>query len=160
MTFNLNKANQQANALIATQKVKLISYIGFFVIGFVIASVVLMMIQSVLALNAQLVTAISIVIGAYSAVYKFIKHEHRALSATEINQLTLGSIGIVWLLTTLYFLALWLLIFDVFNREVFVEMARQQPLPLLFALTLVILLTLLGARLSIWAMNLLLAPKE
>ena len=138
---------------------KLTLYVGFFALGFIIASVLFMMIQSKFTLNSQLVTGLSIVIGAYVAVYKFKKHRRRALTTKEINRLTLSSTAIVWLLTALYFLCLWLLVFDTASREVLLEMSRQQPLPLLMALAVMTVFTLVITRLSLWAITHLLAPK-
>ena len=142
---------------IATPKLTL--YVGFFALGFIIASVLFMMIQSKLTLNAQLVTALSIAIGAYVAVYKFTKHQRRALTSKEINRLTFSSTAIVWLLAALYFLCLWLLVFDTASREVLLEMSRQQPLPLIMALAAMTVFTLVITRLSLWAITYLLTPK-
>ena len=135
-------------------------YVGFFALGFIIASVLFMMIQSKFAINSQLITGLSIVIAAYVTVYKFVKHQQRALTAKEINRLTVRSTAIVWLLAVLYFLCLWLLVFDVVSREVLIDMTRQQPMPLLLALAMIIIFTLLITRLSLWAINHLLAPKH
>lgn len=135
-------------------------YVGFFALGFIIASVLFMMIQSKFAINSQLITGLSIVIAAYVTVYKFVKHQQRALTAKEINRLTVRSTAIVWLLAVLYFLCLWLLVFDVVSREVLIDMMRQQPMPLLLALAMIIIFTLLITRLSLWAINHLLAPKH
>ena len=98
--------------------------------------------------------------GAYVAIYKFVKHQQRALTAKEINRLTVRSTAIIWLLAALYFLCLWLLVFDAVSREVLIDMTRQQPMPLLFALAMIIVFTLLVTRLSLWAINHLLAPKH
>ena len=65
---------------------------------------------------------------------------------------------VVWLLTGLYFLALWFLLFDDISREVLLAMAKQQPLPLLSALVMIVVLSLVSARISIWAFNRLLDP--
>ena len=135
-------------------------YVGFFALGFIIASALFMMIQSKITLNSQLITGLSIVMGAYVAIYKFVKHQQRALTAKEINRLTVRSTAIIWLLAALYFLCLWLLVFDAVSREVLIDMTRQQPMPLLFALAMIIVFTLLVTRLSLWAINHLLAPKH
>lgn len=66
----------------------------------------------------------------------------------------------VWLLTAIYFLGIWFFLFDVVNREVLVEMAMQQPLPLVSALVMILVLTFISARISIWALNRLLDPKR
>lgn len=118
-----------------------------------------MMIQTKIALSAQLVTVVSVLMGAFIAVHKFIKHQHRPLNRSEINRLTFGSVGGVWLLTMIYLIGLWFLIFDDVSREVLREMSMQQPLPLLGALVLILVLTLVSARLGIWLFNRLLASK-
>lgn len=156
--LNKPKAAPLYHQPLATTKLTL--YVGFFALGFIIASVLFMMIQSRLTLNSQLVTGLSIVMGAYVAVYKFIKHQRRALTTKEINRLTFSSTAIVWLLTALYFLCLWLLVFDTASREVLLDMSQQQPLPLLIALAVMIVFTLLVTRLSLWAISHLLAPKH
>lgn len=160
MTPNLSKADLPPHLAAPVQKVKLKLYVGFFTLGFVIASVLFMMIQNVFTLNPQLVTGLSIVTGAYVAVFKFIKHQQRVLSTSEANWLTLSSTLVVWLLTALYFLGLWLFLFDAASREVLTEMTLQQPMPLLFALVLMIVLTLIFARFSIWLFNVLLNPNS
>ena len=133
-SLNKLKTAPSAQPPATTTTTKLTLYVGFFALGFIIASALFMMILSKFTLNAQLVTGLSIAIGAYVAVYKFTKHQRRALTTKEINRLTLSSIAIVWLLTALYFLCLWLLVFDTASREVLLEMSRQQSLPLLMAL--------------------------
>lgn len=158
-TPNLNKNKAQAPYKGQVSKTKLTQYVGFFAVGFIISSAILMIIQSQFALNAQLVAGISIVVGAYVAVYKFIKHKQRALSTDETNRLSISSTGIVWLLTALYFAGLWLFLFDDASREVLLEKATEQTLPLIVALAMMVTFTLVGARLSIWALNRLLAPK-
>lgn len=140
------------------KKTTLAPYIGYFGIGYVLASAIMMLVQSKIVLNPQLVTALSIFIGAYIAVHKFIKHQKRALSRPESNLLTLGGAGVVWLLSLIYFLALWFWVFDTASRETLIEMATLQPMPLLFAAIIMIVLTLVTARLSIWVLNLLLNP--
>ena len=143
----------------ATQP-KLMLYIGFFAVGYMLASAVFMMIQTKLALNAQLVTVLSIVLGAYIAVHKFIKHQQRALDRGEINRLMFGGVIVVWLLTTVYFLGIWVFLFDAISREVLLEMSMQQPLPLISALIMILVLSLVSARISIWAINRLLDPNR
>ena len=139
---------------------KLTQYVGFFTVGYILTSAIFMMIQTKLALNSQLVTVLSIIIGAYIAVSKFIKHQQRALKKSEINRLTLSGVAVVWLLTAIYFLGIWFFLFDAVNREVLVEMAMQQPLPLVSALVMILVLTFISARISIWALNRLLDPKR
>ncbi|MBP6495779.1 MAG: ABZJ_00895 family protein [Psychrobacter sp.] len=143
----------------ATQP-KLMLYVGFFAVGYILASAVFMMIQTKLALNAQLVTVLSIVLGAYIAVHKFIKHQQRALDRGEINRLMFGGVIVVWLLTMVYFLGIWVFLFDAISREVLLEMSMQQPLPLISALIMILLLSLVSARISIWAINRLLDPNR
>lgn len=139
---------------------KLAQYIGFFAVGYILASAIFMMIQTKLALNSQLVTVLSIIVGAYIAVNKFIKHQQRALNRNEINRLMLGGVAVVWVLTAIYFLGIWFFLFDAVNREVLVEMAMQQPLPLVSALVMILVLTFISARISIWALNRLFDPKR
>ena len=143
----------------ATQP-KLMLYVGFFAVGYILASAVFMMIQTKLALNAQLVTVLSIVLGAYIAVHKFIKHQQRALDRGEINRLMFGGVIVVWLLTMVYFLGIWVFLFDAISREVLLEMSMQQPLPLISALIMIVVLSLVSARISIWAINRLLDPNR
>ena len=143
-----------------TTQPKLMFYVGFFAVGYILASAVFMMIQTKLALNAQLVTVLSIVLGAYIAVHKFIKHQQRALDRGEINRLMFGGVIVVWLLTTVYFLGIWVFLFDAISREVLLEMSIQQPLPLISALIMIVVLSLVSARISIWAINRLLDPNR
>lgn len=139
---------------------KIALYGGFFAIGYILASVIFMMIQTKLPLNSQLVTVISIFVGSYIAVSKFIKHQQRALKKSEINRLTVGGVAVVWLLTLIYFLGIWFWLFDAVSREVLSEMAMQQPLPLLSSLILILVLTLVSTRISLWLLNRLLDPKQ
>ena len=139
---------------------KLAQYVGYFAIGYTLASAIFMMIQTKLALNAQLVTVLSIVLGAYIAVHKFIKHQQRALDRDEINRLMFGGVIVVWLLTMVYFLGIWVFLFDSISREVLLEMSMQQPLPLISALIMILVLSLVSARISIWAINRLLDPNR
>ena len=157
-TSNLKKnlPLNDINPIVAT---KLTQYVGFFAIGYILATSIFMMVQTKFALSSQLVTVISILVGAYIAVHKFVKHQHRALNRSEINRLTLGSMGSVWLLTAVYVFALWVFVFDAVSREVLLDMTRQQPLPLLGAVVMILLLTLVSARLGIWVFNRALAPK-
>lgn len=156
--LNKSKAKNMPKQQLASTALTL--YVGFFALGFIIASALFMIIQSKITLSSQLITGLSIVMAAYVAVYKFIKHQQRALTAKEINRLTVRSTAIVWLLAALYFLCLWLLVFDAISREVLIDMTRQQPMPLLLALAMIIIFTLLITRLSLWAINHLLAPKH
>lgn len=155
----LSKRHVQPNRSGQLEKTRLVQYVGFFAIGYVLSSAVFMMVQSKIAVSSQLVTVLSILIGAYIAVRKFIKHQQRALTASEINRLTMGSIGAVWFATIIYLFSLWILLFDAIDREVLLEMTAQQPLPLLSALVMILLLTLVSARIGIWVFNRLLTPK-
>lgn len=139
---------------------KMAPYIGFFAVGYVLASSIFMMVQTKFALNSQLVTVVSIIVGAYIAVHKFIKHQQRALDKKEINRLMFGGVAVVWLLTMVYFLGIWFFLFDAVSREVLTEMAIQRPLPLLSALVMILVLSLVSARLSILLINRLLNPKQ
>ena len=142
----------------ATNQPKTMLYVGFFAVGYMLASAMFMMIQTKFALNPQLVTVLSIVLGAYVAVHKFIKHQQRALYRDEINRLMFGGVIVVWLLTMVYFLGIWVFLFDAISREVLLEMSMQQPLPLISALVMILVLSLVSARISIWAINRLLDP--
>ncbi len=143
---------------LASSQPKLAQYIGFFAIGYILASAIFMMIQTKIALNSQLVMAVSIIVGAYIAVSKFIKHQQRALAKNEINRLMLGGITVIWLLTVLYFLAIWFWLFDAVSREVLLEMAMARPFPLLSSLVLMLVFTLVSTRISLWAINRFLNP--
>lgn len=156
---NLHKPNMPSTYHPIAQNVKLTLYVGVFTVGYVIASVLFMMLQTQIAVSPQLVTLLSILVGAYIAVHKFVKHQARALSKSEISRLTFGGTAVVWLMTALYFLAIWLWLFDSANRQVFIEMSMQQPLPLLLAFVVIMLLTFISAFMSIWVFNRLLAPK-
>lgn len=156
---NLSKKNTQSSLVQQPLNTKLSQYVVFFTLGYILASAVFMMIQTKVALSSQIVTVLSVLAGAYIAVHKFLKHQRRPLTNSEINRLTLGSVAVVWLITAIYFLGLWLFLFDAISREVLLEMATQKPLPLLSALVMILVLTLVSARLGIWAINRLLAPK-
>ena len=142
----------------ATNQPKMMLYVGFFAVGYMLASAVFMMIQTKFALNPQLVTVLSIILGAYIAVHKFVKHQQRALYRDEIKRLMFGGVIVVWLLTMVYFLGIWVFLFDAISREVLLEMSMQQPLPLISALVMILVLSLVSARISIWAINRLLDP--
>ena len=157
--LNIKKSSPISNPQIAAKTPKLTPYVSFFAIGYILATSLFMIIQSKVALSAQLVTVVSILVGSYIAVLKFIKHQKRALNRSEINRLTMASVGVVWLLTCLYLIVLWFWLFDSVSREVLLEMTQQQPLPLLGALMMIIVLTLVSGRLGIWIFNRLLAPK-
>ena len=139
---------------------KLRLYIGFFAVGYIITSAIFMVVQTKLALNAQIITVLSIIVGAYIAVHKFIKHQQRALDRSEINRLMFGGVIVIWLLTIVYFLGIWFFLFDAVSREVLLDMSMQQPLPLLSALVMILVLSLVSARISIWAINRLLDPNR
>ena len=142
----------------ALNQPKMMLYVGFFAVGYMLASAIFMMIQTKFALNPQLVTVLSIILGAYIAVHKFVKHQQRALYRDEIKRLMFGGVIVVWLLTMVYFLGIWVFLFDAISREVLLEMSMQQPLPLISALVMILVLSLVSARISIWAINRLLDP--
>lgn len=154
-----SQTKSAAAATLQSQQSSLSRYVGFFAIGYVLASALFMLVQAQLPLNPQLITVLSVVVGAYIAVHKFVKHHQRALSSAEINRISIGGTIAVWLLTLIYFLGLWLWLFDAASREVLLEMTMQQPLPLVAALVMMLLLSAISARVAIWAMNRLLAPK-
>lgn len=156
---NLSKHNAQSNPTRLPQQVKLTQYVGFFTVGFILSNTIAILMQSKFTLNPYLVMVLSILVGTYIAVHKFIKHHYRTLNRSEINRLTFGSIGVVWLLTAIYLLGLWFWVLDAISREVLMEMTAEQPLPLLVALVMMIVLTLVSARISIYIFNRLLAPK-
>ena len=157
--LNLNQPNTPLKPDLPSKTPKLTPYVRFFAIGYILATSIFMLIQSKVAISAQLVTVLSILVGAYIAVLKFTKHQHRALNRSEINRLSMASVGAVWLLTGFYLLLLWFWLFDAVSREVLLEMTQQQPLPLLGALMMIIVLTLVSARLGIWIFNRILTPK-
>lgn len=152
--------NKQKLLLEKGSKPSLLQYVGFFAVGYLLTSAIFMIIQLQFPLNPHLITVISVVIGAYTAVYKFIKHQQRALTMSESNRLTVGGTGAVWLLTAIYFLILWFWLFDAANRAVFMEMSKQQPLPLIAALVVILVVTLVSARIGILATNRLLDPNR
>lgn len=156
---NLSKSNTQSVISPSAPPVKLAQYLGFFMVGYILASALLMLLQTKIALNPQLVTLLSILVGAFIAVHKFSKHQRRAIRKDEMIKLAIGGTVIVWLLNALYFLAIWLWLFDEANRQVFIEMSLQQPLPLLVALIAIMLLTFVSAGVGIWLFNRLLAAK-
>ncbi|MEN6671256.1 ABZJ_00895 family protein [Psychrobacter sp. B38] len=162
-TLSKSKAHVSHNGLAQNPPLawaSLAQYVGFFTVGFVLASAIFMIIQTQIALNAQLVMVLSIIVGAYIAVHKFIKHQQRAMGRGEINRLVIGGVAAVWVLTVIYFLAIWFWLFDAVSREVLIEMTQQQPLPLLSSFIMILVLTLVSARISIWALNRLLDPKR
>ena len=158
-TPNLSKHQMKTNHVEQAQKISLMQYVGFFAIGYVLASALFIMIQTQVMLNPQLVTTLSVLTGSYISVYKFVKHQRRALNSSEINRLTIVSISVVWLLTAIYFLGLWVFLFDRISREVLIDMVAVQPLPLLGATVMMVTITLVSARIGIWIFNRLLTPK-
>ena len=158
MSRKTTKLNKSKTQTLTPAQPKLAQYIGFFAIGYTLASTIFMMIQTQFALNSQLVIVLSIIVGAYIAVSKFIKHQQRGLNRGEINRLMVGGVVVVWLLTVIYFLTIWFWLFDTVSREVLVEMAMQRPLPLLSSLVMMLVFTLVSARISLWALNRFLDP--
>ena len=155
----LSKATPPPTAQGSMPSVKLTPYLGFFMVGYILASALLMLVQTQIALNPQMVTLLAILVGAFIAVHKFIKHQRRALYKKEMAKLAAGGTAIVWVMNALYFLAIWLWLFDEANRQVFIEMSLQQPLALAFALIAIMLLTFISAGVGIWLFNRLLAAK-
>ncbi|MGM8885157.1 ABZJ_00895 family protein [Psychrobacter sp. 1U2] len=156
---NLSKSKAQSVISPSASPVKITPYLGFFMLGYILASALLMLLQTQIALNPQLVTLLSILVGAFIAVHKFSKYHRRALRKDEIIKLAVGGTGVVWLMNALYFFAIWLWLFDDANRQVFIEMSLQQPLPLLAALIAIMLLTFISAGIGIWLFNRLFASK-
>ena len=156
-----NKATSKiANPVPKTSSTsKITPYVGFFAIGFILANTIAILIQSQLALNSYVVMVLSVLLGAYVAVYKFTKHQRRPMTIKEGNRLTFASVAVVWLLSAGYLLGLWLWLFDAIDREVLLEMSAEQPLPLLSALMMMIIVTVVSARIGILAFNRLLLPK-
>ncbi|MGP4713776.1 MULTISPECIES: ABZJ_00895 family protein [unclassified Psychrobacter] len=156
---NLQKPVPLAYQNAINSSANMTEYVGFFAVGYILASVVFIVMQTQLVMNPHLVTVLSVIAAAYIAVYKFIKHHKRALQRSEMNRLTLAGTATVWLLSTLYFLGIWFALFDVVSREVFTEMAIENPMPLVSAVIMIMLLTLISARISILIFNRLLTPK-
>lgn len=155
----LNKQKLQTATPKITSPIKMPIYIGFFAVGFILAHTIAILIQTQWALNTYAVMVLSVLLGAYISVHKFIKHHRRAMTMGEINRLTLASAGVVWLLSAGYLLGLWLWLFDAIDREVLMEMSAEKPLPLLSALIMMVIITAVSARLGILAVNRLLTPK-
>ncbi|WP_367108427.1 ABZJ_00895 family protein [uncultured Psychrobacter sp.] len=160
ITPNQHKDPAQSKRAQQHSKTGILQYVGFFAVGYLLASAIFMIVQLKFPLNPYLVTIIAVFVGAYIGVLKFTKHQQRALTISEINRLTFGGTGAVWTITAIYFLAVWLWLFDAANRAVFMEMTMQQPLPLIAALVMILVVTLVGARISILIVNRLLDPKR
>ena len=156
---SINQLTPQNSTIKSSQKIKLLPYAGFFTIGYILASALFMMLQTQWAIDPKLTTILSIVVGAFIAIYKFTKHQRRSLTSHEMNRLTVISVSIVWLLTLLYSLGLWWWLLDAISREVFLNKLLEQPLPLVSAIIMIVILTLLTARLSLLVFNRLLTPK-
>ncbi|MGO3897153.1 MAG: ABZJ_00895 family protein [Psychrobacter sp.] len=156
-TDNLRKKSKPPARLPSAFKLPM--YMGFFVIGYILANAIFMVVQTKLTLSPYVVMMVAVLVGAYIAAHKFIKHQQRTLTISEMNRLTIGSVAAMWLLNALYMLGLWLFLFTPVSREVLTDMATQQPLPLLGALLMMIVLTLVSTRLGLWAFNHFLAPK-
>lgn len=156
---NLSKHRLPSTLTGQSKKTKIAPYVGFFTVGFILANTIAFIIQSKFMLNSYLVVVLSILVGSYIAVRKFIKHRNRILTSSEINRLTFASVGIIWLLSALYLIGLWIWILDAVSREVLSEMTQRQPMPLLGALLMMVIVTLISTRLGIWLFNRLLAPK-
>lgn len=156
---SINQSTPQNSTIKSSQKTKLLPYAGFFTIGYILASALFMMLQTQWAIDPKLTTILSIVVGAFIAIYKFTRHQKRSLTSHEMNRLTVISVSIVWLLTLLYSLGLWWWLLDAISREVFLTKLSEQPLPLVSAIIMIVILTLLTARLSLLVFNRLLTPK-
>ncbi|MGP4953727.1 ABZJ_00895 family protein, partial [Psychrobacter sp. T6-1] len=103
---NLQKPVPLAYQNAINSSANMTEYVGFFAVGYILASVVFIVMQTQLVMNPHLVTVLSVIAAAYIAVYKFIKHHKRALQRSEMNRLTLAGTATVWLLSTLYFLGI------------------------------------------------------
>ncbi|MGO2339027.1 MAG: ABZJ_00895 family protein [Psychrobacter sp.] len=156
-TASLRKKNKPQARTPSAFKLPL--YVGFFVIGYILANAIFMAIQIKLTLSPHVVMTVSVLVGAYIAAHKFIKYKQRTLTISEMNRITVGNVAAMWLLNVLYMAGLWFFLFTPISREVLTDMATQQPLPLLGALLMMIVLTLISARLGLWGFNRLLAPK-
>lgn len=135
-------------------------FVIYFGIGFVLASAIFMLIQTKIALNSLVVTVISVIIAAFIATFKFTKQQKRSMTTKEMNRLAISGTLLVWVLTAIYFLAVWLWLLDDISREVLLEMAQAQPMPLIVAFVMMLIVTAISARLGLWAFNRLLSVKS
>lgn len=134
-------------------------FVIYFGIGFVLASAIFMLIQSKIALNSMVVTVISVIVAAFIATFKFTKQQKRSMTSNEMNRLAISGTLLVWGLTAIYLLAVWFWLLDDISREVLIDMTRAQPMPLIVAFVVMIMVTAISARLGLWAFNRLLSTK-
>ena len=105
-----------------------------------------------------MVMLLTIGIAAYITVRKFVRHQQRALMRIEVLRLTFGAVIAVWILSALYFLSLWFLVFDAISREVLQEAFAARPWALLQGLLLMIGMCTLMTWLGLVSFSRLLAP--
>jgi len=153
MPSNLNKTLSRPTSI------SIAPFVVYFAIGFVLASAIFMLIQSKVALNSFVVIVISVLVAAFIATFKFAKQQKRSMITSEMNRLALSGTLLVWVLTAIYFLAIWLWLLDDISREVLMDMAQAQPMPLVIALVMMLMVTAISARLGLWAFNRLIATK-
>ncbi len=153
MPSNLNKTLSRPTSI------SIAPFVVYFAIGFVLASAIFMLIQSKVALNSFVVIVISVLVAAFIATFKFTKQQKRSMMTSEMNRLALSGTLLVWVLTAIYFLAIWLWLLDDISREVLMDMTQAQPMPLVIALVMMLMVTAISARLGLWAFNRLIATK-
>ncbi|WP_169392103.1 MULTISPECIES: ABZJ_00895 family protein [Psychrobacter] len=153
MPSNLNKTLSRPTSI------SIAPFVVYFAIGFVLASAIFMLIQSKVALNSFVVIVISVLVAAFIATFKFTKQQKRSMITSEMNRLALSGTLLVWVLTAIYFLAIWLWLLDDISREVLMDMTQAQPMPLVIALVMMLMVTAISARLGLWAFNRLIATK-
>lgn len=154
MPSNLNKTLSRPTSI------SIAPFVVYFAIGFVLASAIFMLIQSKFALNSFVVIVISVLVAAFIATFKFTKQQKRSMMTSEMNRLALSGTLLVWVLTAIYFLAIWLWLLDDISREVLMDMTQAQPMPLVIALVMMLIVTAISARLGLWAFNRLMATKS
>ena len=157
---NLTKSSNPNKKLSRNSALPIAPFVIYFGIGFVLASAIFMLIQSKIALNSMVVTVISVIVAAFIATFKFIKQQKRSMTTFEMNRLAISGTLLVWVLTAVYLLAVWLWLLDDISREVLLEMAQAQPMPLIVAFVMMFLVTAISARLGLWAFNRLLSLKS
>lgn len=157
---NLTKSSKPNKKLSQNSALPIAPFVIYFGIGFVLASAIFMLIQSKIALNSMVVTVVSVIVAAFIATFKFIKKQKRPMTTFEMNRLAISGTLLVWVLTAVYLLAVWLWLLDDISREVLLEMAQAQPMPLIVAFVMMFLVTAISARLGLWAFNRLLSLKS
>ena len=133
-------------------------YVGIFSIGYILVSTLCMLLQRYLPISTYMVMLLTIGIAAYITVRKFVRHQQRALMRIEVLRLTFGAVIAVWILSALYFLSLWFLVFDAISREVLQEAFAARPWALLQGLLLMIGMCTLMTWLGLVSFSRLLAP--